>query len=310
LQRIELAAERMDPVFLRTPQFRADLLERKLGCGLVLKIEVLNPIRSFKGRGASWFMSQVTQDQRLVCASAGNFGQAMAYAARSRGIPLTIFASMNASPFKIERMRSFGADVRLEGQDFDAAKIAARTFAEETGATLVEDSQEPATCEGAGTIGIELLQWPERLDVLLVALGNGALLTGIGRWAKAHSPQTAVIGICARGAPAMADSWHTGRLIAHPSVDTIADGIAVRVPIPEVLSDMKHTVDDVILVSDDALLRGIQLLHEHVGLVAEPAGAAGLAALLTFPGQFKDKLVATVICGGNLSPEQIRKWLP
>jgi threonine dehydratase len=309
LERIEAAVRIIEPVFLNTPQFRVEALESILGCRLVLKVEVLNPIRSFKGRGASLLVSQLPANTRLVCASAGNFGQAMAYACRSRGIALVVFASVNANRLKVERMRSLGADVRLVGQDFDAAKLAAKDFAEQTGSRFVEDSRDVATCEGAGTIGIELLRWPERFDAIVVPLGNGAMLTGVARWVKAHSPGTSVIGVCAAGAPAMAESWRAGRLIEYASINTIAAGIGVRIPVPEVLADMAGVVDDVVLVSDEDLVKGMKLLHEHVGLVVEPSGAAGVAALLAHPERFRDRLVVSVISGSNLSPEEGRQWL-
>jgi len=309
LHHIEQATKIIDPVFLNTPQYRCEPLEQLLGCRLVIKVETLNPIRSFKGRGASYFVSRLPKDAVLVCASAGNLGQAMAYACRAKGIRIFVYASVTANPLKIERMRSLGAEVRLCGEDFDAAKLAARQFATENGFILVEDSLEPATGEGAGTIGIELLKWSEPFHAILVALGNGALLTGIGRWVKAHAPQTQMIGVAAAGAPAMAESWREGRVIEHPGINTIADGIGVRIPIPEVLEDMRDTVDDVVLVDDQSIIDAMKMLHQQLGLVAEPSGAVGLAAILNDRERFKDKLIAIVICGGNLTIEQMHQWL-
>lgn len=309
LAHIEQAMQVIDPVFLNTPQYRAEALEPLLGCRLVVKIETLNPIRSFKGRGAAYVVAQVPAGTTLVCASAGNFGQAMAYACRAKGVNLIVYASVNANPLKVERMRAFGAELRLYGEDFDAAKNEAKRFAAESGIRMVEDSLEPATGEGAGTLGIELLRWPEPFDALLVALGNGAMLTGVGRWVKTHAPTTRMLGVAAQGAPAMADSWRAGRIIEHAQIATIADGIGVRIPVPEAVADMHGTVDDVLLVSDDAMLAAMKLLHQHLGLVVEPSGAVGVAALLEHPERFRDQLVATIICGGNLTLEQMRAWL-
>jgi len=309
LGRIKRALSVIDPVFLNTPQFRAEALEPLLPCRLVVKIETLNPIRSFKGRGASFCVAGLARDAALVCASAGNFGQAMAYACRSKRIQLIVYASVNASPLKIERMRSLGAEVRLWGEDFDAAKLEAKRFARESGLRMVEDSLEPATSAGAGTMGIELLRWPHRFDAILVALGNGAMLTGVGRWVKAHAPQTKMIGVAALGAPAMAESWKAGRIIEHAQINTIADGIGVRVPVPEAVADMRETVDDVLLVSDESLVRAMKLLHQHVGVVVEPSGAAGLAAILENPDRFQGQLIGIILCGSNLTPQQITQWL-
>ncbi|HMQ32239.1 MAG TPA: pyridoxal-phosphate dependent enzyme [Chloroflexaceae bacterium] len=309
LAAIERAMQVIDPVFLRTPQYRAEALEPRLGCRLVVKVETLNPIRSFKGRGASLYLAGVKPGARLVCASAGNFGQAMAYACRARGAGLTVYASVGANPLKLERMRALGAEVRLSGEDFDAAKAEARQFAAEAGLALVEDGREPATGEGAGTIGLELAAWPEPLDSVVAPLGNGALLTGVGRWLKAHAPATEVVGAAAAGAPAMVESWRSGTVVAHGAISTVADGIGVRVPVPEALADMAGTVDDALLVSDEAMLAAIRLLHEHLGLVVEPSGAAGVAAILEHPARFAGRLVGTVICGGNLTRAQMREWL-
>jgi threonine dehydratase len=309
LERIEEAARVIDPVFLNSPQYRAEALESVLGCRLVVKVETLNPIRCFKGRGASYFVSGLSEGAALVCASAGNFGQAMAYACRSKGIRIIVYASVKASPLKIERMRMLGAEVRLHGEDFDAAKLEAKRFACESTLRMVEDSLDVATCEGAGTMGIELLRWLEPFDAILVALGNGAMLTGVGRWVKSQAPQTQMIGVAAVGAPAMAESWRTGRIIEHARIETIADGIGVRVPVPEAVADMHGSVDDVLLVGDDTILKAMKLIHEHLGLVVEPSGAAGVAAILENRERFKDQTVAAILCGGNLTPQQIAQWL-
>ena len=309
LDRIAAAARHIDPVFLDSPQYHAEVLDAGLGCRLVVKIESLNPIRSFKGRGAGLVLSTTAPGSKLVCASAGNFGQAMAYAARARGVALTVFASVHANPLKLERMRALGAELRLHGEDFDAAKLAAKRFAAETGVRMVEDSLEPATGEGAATIAVELLRWPAPFDAMLIPLGNGALLTGMGRWVKAHAPATRMIGVATQGAPSMYDSWKAGRVVSHERIDTIADGIGVRLPVAEAVADLTGTTDDVVLVTDASILQAMRLLHEHLGIVVEPSGAAGLAAILEDPARFRGQLVATVVCGGNLTPAQMHAWL-
>ncbi len=309
LNRIAHALTIIDPVFLNTPQFRAESLEAALGCRLIVKVETLNPIRSFKGRGASFVAAGLDAGATVVCASAGNFGQAMAYACRDRGVHVIIYASVNANPLKLERMHALGAEVRLHGSDFDAAKIEAKRFASAYGLPMVEDSLEPATGEGAGTMAAELLRWPEPIEPLLVALGNGAMLTGIGRWVKAYAPATQVIGVAAVGAPAMAESWRLGQIVTYDQIDTIADGIGVRLPVPEAVADMRGTVDDVVLVRDATIVTAMQRIHQQLGLVVEPSGAVGVAALLEDRARFQGQLVATILCGGNLTPQQIRQWL-
>ncbi len=309
LNAIAGAMNLIDPIFLHTPQYVCEPLSAALGCQLLVKIETLNPIRSFKGRGASYFVAGLPETARLVCASAGNFGQGLAYVCRDAGVPLTVFASTFANPLKVARMRALGATVIMEGNDFDAAKLAAKGYAAGIGAEMVEDGLEPRISEGAGTIGLELLRAPPPLDALLLPLGNGALLNGVARWVKAHAPQTQIIAVSAAGASAMVESWRAGRIITHPQISTIADGIGVRVPIPAALADMHGLVDDTVLVEDATLVQAMQLAHTHLGLVLEPSGAAGIAALMEQPARFLGARVATVLCGGNLTREQMRQWL-
>ncbi|MDA8017877.1 MAG: pyridoxal-phosphate dependent enzyme [Thermoanaerobaculia bacterium] len=311
LPAIARAAEAVDPVFLHSPQFESESLSAELACSLTLKVETVNPIRCFKGRGADYFVADLVQrgDERpLVCASAGNFGQAMAYACGKHGRPLTVFAATTANTLKIERMKALGAEVRLAGRDFDAAKDAAREFAQQRGALWVEDGREPAISEGAGSLAVELLARDDAFDDLLVPLGNGALLAGVGRWFRAASPATRIVGVCSTGADAMARSWREGRIVQGDSVRTIADGIGVRVPVPEALADLEGLIDDVVLVDDEAILRAMRLIFDHTGLLTEPAAAVGVAVPLT-DTRFVGSRVATILTGGNMTVEETESRL-
>lgn len=313
------APARIPPVFRDTPQYACEPLGEALGMALTLKVETANPIRSFKGRGASVLVSRLLEAQGaahneaprtpLVGASAGNWGQALAWACRAAGWPLVLFAAERANALKVARMRALGADVVQVGEDFDAAKQAAAEFARARGWRMVADGLDVEASLGAGTIAMELLARGDAFDAVVVPLGNGALLTGMGRWLKAAAPATRVIGVQAAGADAMARSWRTGTLVFPPRIDTIADGIGVRVPIAEAVADMRTTVDDVVVVDDAALLEAISLLHTHAGLVVEPSGAAGVAACLAQGDAWRGRTVATVVCGGNLTPDQMARWL-
>ncbi len=307
LERIAQAARTIDPVFLHSPQYMSERLSAGFGCDLTLKVETVNPIGSFKGRGASFFLRNCPAGP-LVCASAGNFGQAMAWVCRKLGREITIFASVHANPLKVRQMRNFGASVVIKGEDFDDAKAAAAQWAGLTGARFVEDGRIPEISEGAGSIAVELLD-NASFDAVLLPLGNGALLNGMARWIKAHAPATRVVGISSRNASAMHDSWKAGRIIEHPTAHTIADGIAIRVPIPEAVADMKGVVDDVLLVHEASILTAMKLLFEDERMIVEPAGAVGIAALLEHPGLADYGRIATILCGGNLTQEQIRTWL-
>jgi threonine dehydratase len=300
----------IDPVFLDSPQFVCEPLSDRLGVATVLKVECVNPIRSFKGRGTDYLLHRLgPQPGGFVCASAGNFGQGMAYSARKRGGRLTVFAAVSANPLKVDRMRALGATVVLDGTDFDSAKEAGKRHAEATGALWIEDGLAPEIAEGAGTIALELDRMKEPLDAVLVPLGDASLVNGIGTWVKRFSPATTVIAVCAAGAPAMELSWRAGRPVSTSTIETIADGIAVRVPIPEALAQMRGAVDDVMLVTDEDLIAAMRMLQVDAGLLVEPAGAAGLAAVMRRRAELAGRRVAVPLTGGNITEDQIRLWL-
>ena len=298
---IEQAAREIDPVFRDSPQFVDEQLCAALGRRTIVKVETANPTRSFKGRGTDYLMRTLDPKLKVVCASAGNFGQAVAYSGRTRGIAVEVFVPTDVNPLKVERMRSLGATVTIIGNDFEEAKRHARQKAEkQSGFLFVEDGADPAISEGAGTIGIELLR-SEAIDTMVLPVGDGALITGVGTWVKDRSPKTKIVGVCATGSPAMAESWRAGRGIARAEAKTIADGIAVTVPIAKSVERMQAVVDDMVLVDDAQLLEAMRLSVATLGLVLEPAGAAGLAAIQVhdLPG---DRLV-TVLTGSNIHPQ-------
>ena len=305
--RIEEAARTIDPVFLNTPQYADAQLCAALGRNVVVKVETANPLRSFKGRGAEWLMSRlVVGDERktVVCSSTGNFGQAMAYAGRRRNLRVEVFVPENINPVKLARMRSFGAHVTATGADSAAAEAAARDHAASaTDCVFVEDGKEPAIAEGAGTIGIELLR-AGPLDTIVLPVGDGALITGVACWVKHHAPKTRIVGVCASGAPCMALSWQARKPISTERSDTIAEGIEVRVPVAESVARLVALVDDIVLVDDDDLLQAMQLSVETLGLLLEPSGAAGLAAIRVH--DLTGDRLATVLTGSNLRPEHLR----
>jgi len=307
--RIEQARGLIDPVFLNMPLVSDAGLDRDLGVRLHLKIELDNPIRSFKGRGTGFFVAtDLPAGTPVVAASAGNFGQGLAYNARRRGHAVTVFGARGANTTKIDAMRRFGAEVIVDGADFDEAKALAQAHAERLGHVFVEDGALASIAEGAGTIAAEVTDALAGIDAFLVPLGNGALATGVGCWLKAASPNTKVIAVVAEGAACMALSWREGRVVTTERADTIGDGIAVRIPVPFALDCMKTTVDDVLLVPDNDLLAAMSLIDAHIGRRIEPAGVAGFAGLLRHRGAFADQRVATVLCGGNLTDEQTALW--
>jgi threonine dehydratase len=304
LERIELAARTIDPVFLNTPQYADTQLCAALGRRVVVKVETANPLRSFKGRPTDFLVKHLDDDVRhVVCASAGNFGQGLAYAARAKGITAEVFTATGISPSKLDRIRALGARVVEAGADFRTAKEAAREHVARGNGTFVEDGRDPRIAEGAGSIAVELLR-EHRPDTLVVPVGDGALITGVARWVKAVAPGTRIVGVCATGAPSMLHSWRAGRVVPTERADTIAEGIAVTDPIAESVARMGRLVDDIVLVDDGALLEAMRLAATTLGLLLEPAGAAGLAAIARhrLPG---DNL-ATILTGGNLRADHFK----
>jgi threonine dehydratase len=272
--------------------------------GLVLKDETATPIGSFKGRGTQWYAARhAAANPVVVCASAGNFGQGLARAMAAEGGRAVVFAAETANAMKLDRMRALGAEVVLSGHDFDAANEAARAHAEAEGLPFLEDAAFAEIAEGAGTIAKEMTEAGVEARAIYVPVGGGALVNGIGTWLKAHRPETRVIGVVAEGAPAAAASWRAGRALPGEAVDTIADGIAIRVPAPAAVEVMARVVDGFVTVTDAEIVAAMRWLHRETGVVAEPAGAAGIAAARRDGGR-----AASVICGGNVAPDRRGEW--
>lgn len=307
IKRIEEAYAKIDPVFLNSPQYQVKALNEVLETELELKVEIDNPLLCFKGRGADFVVSKLPAEKSVVCASAGNFGLAMAYACRKRRISLIVYAAENASSVKIEKIRNLDARVVLHGKDFDFAKLQAKQFALREQATFIEDGLQDEIALGAGTIAIEMLR-SLPLDYVLVPVGNGALINGVGSVFKALNPATTIIAVQAAGASAMIESWRNKKLTVHDDVNTIADGISVRIPIAESLCRMEKIVDDGLLVSDESILKAMALLKHLAGIYIEPSAAVGIAAILQYPEKFRKKRGGTILTGANITEAQVRNW--
>lgn len=301
------SAQATIPAALRhTPMQVAHQLSQRLGCSTTLKDEGSGSLGSFKGRGVEHFLATLDEvaDGGLVCASAGNFGLALASACRRRGLGATVFVAQTASVYKVQRIRDCGARIVVAGTDFDAAKEAARSFARTQRQRFVEDGAEVAIAAGAGTIALEMLAADSAFDAILVPLGNGALLAGMGCWIRAQAPKIRIIGVVAQGAPIMAECVRLGHCVApspQQTVATIADGIAVRVPVAEAVEDLRGRVDEVLSVDDAALRDAMAWLRQDCAITAEPAAAAGVAAIAVHRQRFAGRRVATVITGSNIA---------
>ncbi|MFE6484917.1 threonine/serine dehydratase [Streptomyces sp. NPDC057757] len=311
LARIRAARRDIDPVFLDTPLYRCEVLGRELGCAVSIKLETANPVRSFKGRGTELVAGLLDGQGRTaaVCASAGNLGQALGWSGRRRGLDVTVVASRRAPVAKLDRIRALGAELELVDGDFEMARERAAQIARRRGIRLVEDSLDIETCEGAATIGLELADGAPSFDAVLIALGGGAMATGVGYVLKSLAPEVEVICVQPLGAPAMTRSWHQRRVVTTDSADTIADGVAGRYPIPAVLDDLLTVADDAVLVQERSIVTAMRMLLERAGLIVEPSAALGVAAVLEDRDRFAGRHVATVICGSNVDLDAYHRWV-
>ena len=311
LDRIRAARRVIDPIFLDTPLYQCDPLGHQLGCTVSIKLETANPVRSFKARGTELFATLLADQGRTaaVCASAGNLGQALGWSALRRDLDVTVVATHRAPAAKLDRIRTLGAALELVDGDFEQARERAANIARQRGIRLLEDSLDIETCEGAATIGLELASGGSSFDTVLIALGGGAMATGVGYVLKSLSPHVEVICVQARGAPALTRSWHERRVVTTDSTNMIADGVAGRYPIPAVLDDLLQVADDAVLVREASIIEGMRILLTHAGLVVEPSAALGVAAILEDPDRFAGRHVATIICGSNVDLDAYHRWV-
>ena len=301
LDEIRQAAVAIEGQVVRTPLVPAERLGQQLGCKLFLKLESLQHTGSFKDRGACVKLQSLDAEQRrrgVIAMSAGNHAQGVAYHARRLGIPATIVMPEFAPFLKVERTRGFGARVVLTGDTLDASAVAARKIAAEEGLTFVHPYDDPAIVAGQGTIGLEILADLPQVDALVVPIGGGGLIGGIALAAKALKPAIRIFGVEVELFPSMAQVLRGEE--PHAGGTTIADGIAVKMPGLITREIVRQHVEEILLVDEISVEQAICALAEQHKLVAEGAGAAGLAALLKFPERFRGLTVAVPVCGGNI----------
>jgi threonine dehydratase len=300
---VDAAAATLADVALRTRVVAHPGLSRRTGAPVWLKCENEQHTRSFKLRGAYNRIAQAgprLRSRGLVAASAGNHAQGVAYAAARFGVESTIFVPAGANPVKVARTRRWGASVEQVDGGVDAALAAADAFAADGNRLLVHPFDDPAVIAGQGTVALELLEQVPGLRTVLVGVGGGGLVTGIAAAlaARAGGVGVRVVGVQAANAPAFADSFHAGRRLS-AAADTVADGMAVRTPGRLTVALGRALLDDVVTVDEDAFWAAMVLLRATGGHVVEPAGAAGVAALLRHP-ELAQGPTAVVLSGGNL----------
>jgi threonine dehydratase len=298
------ARKLLDGVVRTTPVEHSRVLEARVGGPTYLKCENLQRAGSFKIRGAYVRIARLSPAERaagVVAASAGNHAQGVALAAHLLGTTATIFMPVNAPLPKVEATRAYGAQVRLGGHTVDETLVTATAYAEERGRVFIHPFDHPDIIAGQGTVGLEILEQVPDARTVVVTTGGGGLLSGVGVAIKATRPEIRVVGVQAERAAAFPESLKAGRPVALASMATMADGIAVGCPGPITFEHVCVVADDIVTVSEEALSRALLLCLERAKLVVEPAGVAGVAAILEGPRRFEPPVVA-VLSGGNIDP--------
>ncbi len=307
---IYVAAQTIKGELLRTPTIPSASLSMQTGAKIFLKLESLHPTGSFKERGALNKLKSLTPDQRkagVIAMSAGNHAQGVAYHARRLGIPATIVMPEGTPFTKIERTEGHGARVVLRGAGLSEARVAADEIAEAEGLTLVHPYDDPFIIAGQGTIGLELFQDFPDLDMVVVPIGGGGLISGIAIALKALKPSIEILGV---EAAAYASMRHAlGKEGTPKGGQTLAEGIAVKDPGKLTLAVCRELVSDVVAVEEVAIERAAAMLIETQRLVAEGAGATPLAAVLSDPDRFRGKRVALILSGGNIDARLLSSML-
>ena len=301
---IEEARRLLQGIAIHTPMEESRWLSSLAGGPISLKCENLQRTGSFKIRGAYLRISRLSEEERahgVVAASAGNHAQGVALAAQMLGIKATVFMPEGAPIPKEKATRGYGADVVFHGRYLEDAMVAARAFAEETGAVLIHPFDHLDVVTGQGTLGLEILEQAPDVRTVLVPTGGGGLLAGVAIAIKATRPDIRVVGVQAEGAAAFPSSLASGAPVALESMTTMADGIAVGLPGEITFAAVRDHVDDIVTVSEESLSQALLALVERAKMVVEPAGAAAVAAVLDDPTAYRAPAVA-VLSGGNIDP--------
>lgn len=300
-----LLAKRLTP----TPLVTHPLLSQRLGCQVSVKLENAQALGSFKIRGGLNFVASLDAADRqrgLVTATRGNHGQSLAYAAQLFKTRCTVFVPTGNNPDKNAAMTALGAEVLTSGHDFDSAWTAAEEFSRCNGACAVHPSCEPTLIAGYATVAIEMIEQAlQPFDSVFVPVGGGSLAAGMGLVFKALSPHTRLVGVQAANAPALCRAFHSGQMLEAPVAETIADGLATRVPSANTVAILRETLDDLIEVDEAELHTAIRCYADTLHQLAEGAGAAALAGASRMRRRIASQRVGLVLSGGNITSSML-----
>ncbi|HEL1667983.1 TPA: threonine ammonia-lyase IlvA [Streptococcus suis] len=306
---VEQAYSVLKRVVVRTPLDYSRYLSEKYGATIYLKRENEQRVRSFKIRGAYYAISQLTDDEKsrgVVCASAGNHAQGVAYTCQEMQIPATIFMPITTPQQKIGQVKFFGGDyveIRLVGDTFDESAKVAQDYTQESGKTFIDPFDDENVQAGQGTVAYEILEEAEEqtisFDQILVPIGGGGLVAGVSAYLKEHAPEIKIVGVEASGARSMKAAFDKGRPVKLDQIDKFADGIAVQKVGKSTYEVARKYVDRLIGVDEGWISGTILDLYSKLGIVAEPAGAATIATLEVVKDQIKGQTICCIISGGN-----------
>ncbi|EPF6067591.1 threonine ammonia-lyase [Acinetobacter sp. 1130196] len=302
LEDIHAAAERLDGLVVKTPFVFSETISKTLGAEMWLKFENLQFTASFKERGALNKLLSLSEQEKqhgVIAASAGNHAQGVAYHAQRTGVTATIVMPKSTPNVKVQRVREYGARVILHGQDFSEAATEMHRVAQEESLTIIHPFDDAEIIAGQGTIALEMLAAVPELDILVVPIGGGGLISGIAIAAKSINPKIKVIGVQSVVYPSMAKLLCNYQ-IAVSLGSTVAEGIAVKTPGELTTQVAKEYVDDIVVVTEDMIEEAIALLLNIEKTVCEGAGATGIAAIMSRPDLFLGHKVGVVLSGGNI----------
>jgi threonine dehydratase len=310
----EDARARMGEFVYHTPLLTSRLLSERTGFDVRLKAEMFQRGGSYKIRGPMNKFAQLTEEQKrrgVICSSAGNHAQGVALAARRHGIKAVVCMAENATRSKIEATKAYGAEVVLHGSIWDEANEKAKQLVEERGYTYIHPFDDDQLIVGQGTVGLEIYQdWPE-VELAIVPIGGGGLISGIATALKACNPAIKVVGVESSDGPAMTRSVREGKLLTLDRIDCVIDGLRVKRVGEKTFEIVRQFVDDLVTLPDEQIFEAVVWIMSHLKVVPEGAAAAPVAALLQ--GLVKAPKGTKVVCvlsGGNVNLEQLRglKW--
>ena len=296
------AQKMQDDVIRKTSLVFSDTFSQLTGSKVYLKNEFEQKTGSFKLRGAYYKIKNLTENEKnkgVVAASAGNHAQGIALASAMEKINCTIVMPKNASPAKIAATKGYGANVVLEGKNYDESWTKAQEIAKTTGAEIIHAFDDPQIIAAQGVIGLEIMEQLPDVDEIYVPIGGGGLLAGILIAIKTKNPNVKVIGVQSKSFPSMKNSIDSGKLETVDGGFTVADGISVKTPGKQTFEIIKNMIDEIVLIDDEEIIKAMFLLMERSKVVVEPAGAAGLAYLISKKPS-SGKKVVPILCGGNV----------